>query len=681
MKIANLYLAAGAVLFMTGLSAYALKAPAAPAADVKLKCIYTDNMVLQREKPIVICGTAKDQGAVTVELNGKSTTVDVADNGTWKAELPEMKAGGPYTLKVSGQNSVELKNVMIGEVWVCSGQSNMEWNVKNSVNGDAEIAAANYPDIRIFHVKKDRSPTGTKEELVGEWKVCTPESIPNFSAVGYFFGRKLNKDLNVPVGLINSSWGGTMIEPWISRKGFESDPKYASIVSSLDKAKSGEDNKPEAPKVDEKLVNWQKDIETFYKKEIDACANSASGDLDDSSWKTMTVPGSFESNDINIDGVVWGRKTVELPASWAGKDLSLSLGALDDVDQTYFNGVKVGETSVNQNEFWALKRVYKVPGNLVKAGKNVIATRVFDMFMTGGMMGPSNLMKLENGKESIALAGEWKYKVEFAMDYNKVAKRPAVASTPTGNQFPTTLYNAMIHPFTVMPVRGVIWYQGESNAGNPDGYRDLYTTFVQDWRKAWNDQNMPFISCQLSAFYRHTPEKPMEPDFFAKEDTTDPHWARLREVQLECTDTIPLSGSAITIDIGNPVDIHPRNKQDVGTRLALIAEKMAYGKDISYSGPRYDKMTVEGNKIRLSFKHIDGGLVAKDGELKQFAIAGADKKFVWATAKIDGDTIVVSSDKVAAPVAVRYAWSMYPEGCNLYNKAGLPASPFRTDKW
>jgi sialate O-acetylesterase len=652
-----------------------------PASNVKLQNFYTSNMVFQRNMPIVICGTGTPGGKVCVEINGTRGQAKVIADGTWKASLPPQPAGGPYTVTVKGKKQIVLKNIMFGEVWICSGQSNMAFSVKSSNNSKKEIAAANYPDIRLFTVKKVTSPNRPQADVIGEWTVCAPKTISNFSAAGYFFGRKLHQDLKIPIGLIDSSWGGTLIEPWISYTGFTSSNDFNDIAKTVAESTNPKSHKKAGEPHKKAYMTWINLVKKHYQKEAEAAKGwSAKVLAEEKSWKKMKLPGSIESNDLTMNGMIWFRKTIDIPAAWAGKPVALSLGKIDDCDETYFNGVKVGSTGAEVNNHWAIKRKYTIPGKLVKSGKNVIAIRVMDEYSSGGLLGPARLMFVKQGEQKLKLTGIWRYKVESVMDAKKLPVRPTPMTSTSSRQFPTTLYNGMISPLTALSIRGAIWYQGESNAGAPERYKRLLPLLIKDWRRAWNNPDLVFIFAQLAAFERHTPKQPLPADYFKKRSPGNPSWARLREAQLE-TLSVPKTGMAVTIDIGDPIDIHPGNKQDVGIRLALAAERIAYGKKIPFSGPLYAGMKRKEDRIKLNFLHTSGGLISKGGKLKQFAIAGKDKKFVWAKAKINGDTIIVWSDKVKDPVAVRYAWSKYPEGCNLYNKAGLPASPFRTDKW
>lgn len=487
------------------------------AAEVKVTPLFGDNMVVQREEPIAVWGTADAGEVVTVSIGTSQAAATADQQGKWSLSLPELKAGGPHELSIRGKsNSLTFKNVLVGEVWICSGQSNMEWPVKMSNDADKEIAEAKYPNIRLFTVKKTVAGK-PQSNLEGSWSECSPESIPTFSAVGYFFGRELHKELDVPIGLINSSWGGTPAEAWTEVSFLEKDPMLVPI-----------------------LERWKK----------------------------------------NIDGLI---------------------GLLND-----YGGQLLS---------------WRASSNLAEAAGNPIPDPP-----------------------------------KFPDDPRRSPHRAS------------GLYNGMIAPLVPYSVRGAIWYQGESNAGRAYQYRTLFPAMIQSWRAAFKQEDLSFHFVQLANFTEVLPE-PAESD-----------WAELREAQT-MTLALPKTGMAVIIDIGEAKDIHPRNKQDVGKRLALNALATDYGKKVPYSGPLYEKMEVKGAQAVLSFKHVDGGLVAKgEGGLKGFAIAGEDKQFVWADAKIEGNKVVVSSEKVEKPVAVRYAWANNPV-CNLYNGAGLPASPFRTDDW
>ncbi len=466
------------------------------------------------------------------------------------------------------------------------------------------------------------------------------------------------KDLKIPIGLIHTSWGGTIAEAWTSAEALKTMPDFVEPVKSIEAQASEPGDQMSAYKAS--LKKWNDSIlngDSGYSNGIAVWNNP---NLNTSDWKTMKLPTLWEKAGYpKLDGIVWFRKKINIPSSMTGKDLMLHLGPINDQDITWFNGTQVGSLGGASQS-----RDYKIPASLVKAGENTLVVRVFDIGGNGGIYGKASQMSIEasNGKR-ISLAGSWLFKI--GNDMKEIPSRPQSPESPNR---PTVLYNAMLHPLIPYAIRGAIWYQGESNAGRAYQYRTLFPTMIKDWRAHWGEGDFPFLFVQL-ANWQKLQTKPV-----------DDAWAELREAQLK-TLALPNTGMAVAIDIGNPEDIHPKNKQEVGRRLALNAFKLVYGQDVVNSGPIYKSMAIEGNKIRLSFTHVDGGLVAHGGDkLKGFAIAGEDKKFVWADAKIDEKTILVWSNKIPHPVAVRYAWAINPI-CNLYNSAGLPASPFRTDDW
>lgn len=697
----KLYLALLALAAVVMLGACgSISAPDKMAGTFTVHKVYGDHMVLQRDRPIRISGTAAPGESVKVTIGDNSAYATAGDDGEWTAELPAMKAGmQPYSVVVTGKEGtpgVSFEDVLIGEVWLASGQSNMEMPVYsgrqfwNSANGKAEVAAADHPGIRLFNTCQRRSvsPGVEQKEIAGPgWVVCSPETVGPFSALGYYFARQLHKDLNVPVGVINSSWGGTPIQSWISEAGYRSANRTGELakIESSRKPSKEQEAKIAALKKKAKIAfdAWEKRFYAFDPAATAAAQAWKNPGFDDSGWQSEEVPSSPAAD---FDGIFWYRRTVTIPAEWAGKELTLSLGAIDDCDETFFNGEKVGATGTSTPNYWSVPRVYKIPGKLVRAGANTIAVRVADMYSNGGMAGPEPLFYLQLGNDKndrIRLNGAWKYKVEFKIDTQKLGTRPTppndLSLTQNHPYFPATLYNSMIAPWTVYPIRGVIWYQGESNAGAYEEYMKLHPLLIQDWRNKWNNPEMPFLFIQLAAFERHSPSKPGPADFWKNRQPSDSSWPKLREVQT-ATLAIPNTGMAVAIDVGNPFDIHPADKQTLGYRLGKEAERICYGSKAISAGPLYERMTVEGNKVRLFFKNTGSGLVARDGAPTSFAIAGKDGNFVWADAKIDGDTVLVWSDKVKEPVEVRYAWAGYPGNANLYNKEGFPASPFRTAK-
>jgi sialate O-acetylesterase len=626
-------------------------------ANVRLPKLVGDNMVLQRDAPLPIWGWADSGETVTITFQGKKYSAKPGNKGKWMVTLPAMKAGGPHTMTIAGKNTITVKNILIGDVWLASGQSNMEWPLSQTVNNyQQEIANANYPQIRMIDVKNTIAFSPQTEFESEGWKITSPENAGKFSAVGYFFARDLHQRYKVPVGIIMSEWGGTPSEAWTSAQALKPFPEYQATLTEMEK--NGIGIQQQMQDYQAKLKEWRNSV-SGADRSLASATKWFSPDFAPSDWPVMTLPGLWEDNALaDYDGIVWFRKEVMLPAAEAGKELTLHLAAIDDADSTWFNGVYVGAT-----DGYNIPRKYTIPGNLVKAGKNVITVRIVDTGGGGGIYGESKDLQLVSGEKIVAsLADKWQY--QTAQDISKKPLSPKVVFNANS---PSVLYNGMIAPLVPYAIKGAIWYQGESNAGRAYQYRTLFPAMIKDWRAQWK-QDFPFLFVQLANY--------MKPS----EQPADSEWAELREAQ-SMTLSLPNTGMAVIIDVGEEKDIHPRNKQDVGKRLALAAQKVAYNENSVYSGPTYKSMKVEGNKIILTFDNAGGGLVAKGGNLKEFAIAGPDKKFVWANAIIQGNTVVVSSDNVSNPVAVRYAWANNPDKANLYNKEGLPASPFRTDDW
>ncbi|MEZ4776115.1 MAG: sialate O-acetylesterase [Bacteroidia bacterium] len=626
------------------------------SAKIRLPRIIADNMVLQRHQPVPIWGWANKNEKITVSFLHHTLTTKAGKDGKWRVDLPSLNAGGPYEMVISGKDeTLTLKNVLVGEVWICSGQSNMEWPMSRTNDAEKEIRRANYPFIRLFNVKNNIqfSPVTDLNDEV--WAECSPESVPGFSAVGYFFGRKIHLDLDVPVGLISTNWGGTNIETWTSREAITQVEGFEHSVDDLNSDRMDKEKAAQKAKFD-LLMSEFGDTQGGI---VDGQALWASPDLNIKTWKLMELPGLWEGKGLEgLDGEVWFRKVVEVSPELAGKSAEIHLGPIDDSDVTWINGKVVGETNQKYNE----SRVYKIPSGVLRPGNNTIAVRVEDTGGGGGMYGKPEQMYLLAGDQKISLSGDWLYRI--SPEGMKLE-----LSTMGPNDRPTLLFNGMIAPLIPYAIQGAIWYQGESNAGRAYQYRTLFPTMIQDWRNHWN-RDFPFLFVQLANFMP------------AKDQPGESEWAELREAQ-SMTLNLHRTGQAVIIDIGEANDIHPTNKQDVGYRLALAGLKVAYDKNIVYSGPTYRSMQIKGNKIVVDFENVGSGLEAKGpyGYLYGFAIAGADKKFVWAKAEIQGNQVVVWSDAVQVPVAVRYAWADNPADANLYNKEGLPAGPFRTDLW
>ena len=625
-------------------------------ADVRVANIFGNNMVIQRDSVVPIWGWSDAGDNVTVSAKGQSVKAVADKDGRWKVELQPIAVGEPFNMKITGShNELEIKNVLAGEVWICGGQSNMAWTVGRSRNAEKEIANANYPLIR--QVKIDRGVDTQPQDDIGNsgWKLSSPETAGNFTAVGFYFARKLHQETGLPVGLINCNWGETRVEAWTSAASIKTHPDYASQIAEIEH---------EHQNLEQAQADFEKELAKWkvkYKTSIESKDAFANRDLDDSSWKALNVPGGWESQGINgFDGLAWYRKRFEVPQEWVGKKLTLSLAKVDDNDRTFVNGTMIGSTNgANKN------RSYKIPASVIESTTVDVAVQVHDSRQRGGLIGPADAMAIQlNDESKMEISGNWKFKTTVSQkDLPRRPKGPGF----DGPHNPTALFNAMLNPIIPYGVRGAIWYQGESNAGRAHQYRTLFPMLIQDWRKHWK-QELPFYWVQLANF-RAVKDEPAPSD-----------WAELREAQ-SMTLKLPSTGEAIIIDIGEAKDIHPRNKQDVGKRLAYIALNKHYGIAANYSGPRYKSLAIESNRIRLDFEFNEGLKSANGQKLSQFAIAGEDKKFFWANAAIEGNQVIVYSDDVPEPKAVRYAWADNPQGCNLTNASELPASPFRTDDW
>ena len=625
---------------------------------MKLANLFSDNCILQRDRPVPIWGWGKPGERVTVEFAGqkKTTTADAA--GKWRVTLDPLPASHEPRELVAGD--CRVKNVLVGDVWLCSGQSNMQWTVNDSLNGTAEVAAANYPRLRLFTVPR-QAVLDPQADVTAAWRVCTPATIAQFSAVGYFFGRELLGKLDVPIGLIDSSWGGTRVEAWTSRDGLWSDPELRNEIQMYEKwtqTPAGRFARESHQLSKTDIDAWIKSLGKPDPGNIGHAKGWAARDFDDATWSTMPIPSGWQLHQHNFSGVFWFRRTVDVPAAWAGKDLVLHLGSADKTDTTYFNNVQVGAIGFESKSPWNTPRVYRIPGKLVQPGRNVIATRVYSNVYQGGLVGPAEAMQLKLDSASIPLAGPWRYKVEHNLGIT-----PMVFSSPgPGNaNTATILHNSMIAPLAPAALRGVIWYQGESNAGNARRYRNLFPLLINDWRRTFEQAELPFFYVEL-ANYMAVQKAPVESG-----------WAELREAQAFALQ-LPHTGMASAIDVGDADDIHPKNKQAVGKRLALAALAQVHGQPVVPGGPCYNSHTIEGDTVRIEFDNVAAGLSAK-GPLQGFAVAGTDGKFAWAAASIDGKTVVI---RALQPTAVRYAWANNPIG-NLYNSVGLPAMPFRTD--
>jgi sialate O-acetylesterase len=624
-------------------------------AQVRLPSIISDHMVIQQNMPVRVWGWADPGEKVTITLNEQKAAVSTGKDGKWRLTLPAMKAGGPYILTVKGKNLITLNDVMVGEVWLCSGQSNMEFNLKRSLFAKEEIPESSNKKLRHFKVPNRLSADPQEDMEGGSWQVSSPETSGDFSAVAYYFGKKISTDLNVTVGLINASWGGTFIEAWMSYNGLHALPDFSSY----------HDLTPV------ELENWFGSTEKKYDQLFSSLGitdrnsikeDSAAwcrSDFDDSKWLIVSLPQRFDYDLLpRFDGVVWFRREINIPEDVARNGITLHLGRIDDFDVTYINGKKVGSTMGV-----GIKRDYLLKPEMLKQGKNIIAIRVLDYWERGGFLDPASEFKASSGKWEQSLSGDWRMtigKLSFMW-----------IRTPSAH--PNLLFNGLLSPILQYAFKGAIWYQGENNVLFAEQYRLAFPAMIEDWRKNFVSGEFPFYWVQL----------PNLNNFNQNSQHGGSDWAEMRESQAVAL-KLPETGMAVTIDLGDSTDIHPKDKIEVARRLALMALKNTYNQDIGeVESPTVSETKFQDNKAIIIFRNVGTGLVARDryGYLKGFEVAGVDQKFYYVKAVIVGKSVIVSSEKVPSPVAIRYAWSNNPSDANLYNIEGFPAAPFRTDSW
>lgn len=633
-------------------------------AQIRLPRLIRDSMILQRNTKINIWGWASKGEKISVKFNNETYKTKTGGDGKWMLKLPSMKAGGAYTMEIKGKNKIILHDILIGDVWFCSGQSNMVHQVKlHSVYYPNAIPSAHYPEIRQFWIPTLTNLQSPQDDLPsGYWKPAIPKDVGDFSAVAYFFARDLYQKYHVPIGIINSSVGGTPIQAWMSEKSLKNFPSIIKIIKRKQdttfingmKRRRFEHNKSMPRPKDEGLTGTIPWYDTSYVP---------------TEWRWIGVPGYWDDQGVrNLNGVVWYRREIKVPVSMAGKPARVFLGRIVDADVLYINGKEVGNTTYQYPQ-----RRYTVPAGLLKAGENLLVVRVTNYFGKGGFV-PDKPYYLFAEKDTVNLMGYWQYKVgEVFIPRHGFFGGGFYFSAQNA---PTALYNAMVAPLINYTIKGIVWYQGAANTNHPAQYAKLQPALIADWRSKWKEGNMPFLYVQLPGYgdYNYLPSQ--------KSD-----WAELRNAQLQSL-SVPNTGMAITIDLGEWNDIHPDKKKPVGDRLALAAEKIAYGENIVYSGPICQSAKIDGDSIIISFTHTGTGLIFKSAQDSSytsplpgdveggFTIAGADKKYVWAKATIEGNEIVVWSDEVKYPKYVRYDWADDPVSTNLYNKEGLPASPF-----
>ena len=618
-------------------------------SNIKLSSILSDGMVIQRGDKTKVYGKADKNKRIIVEFLNETYETFSDNNGSWKVLLNNLQPGGPYDMKIKGDEELTIRDILIGDVWLCSGQSNMELPIERILElYEDEVLDYSNNNIRQFLASKNYSFEGPQEDLdYGIWKSVTPESVLDFSAVGYFFARELYKRYRIPIGLISTAVGGTPIEAWISE---ESLKDFKRFDEQILKCKDSEYVIKKQKEDDDRINNWYNKINV----QDEGINKWSDYDLDDSSWKEFVIPGMWRDTALNkVNGAVWFRKEFYLPKNFSDINVKLYLGSIIDADETYINGVLVGKT-----EYRYPPREYSFNSNILKEGRNIVVMRVISSTGIGGFI-KDKPYKLVVGNEEIQLTGAWKYKIGCEMSSNY--DRTHFEYMPTG------FYNSIIYPLKDYAISGVIWYQGESNTGYPDDYEKLSDTLIREWRNNWNIGEFPFLYVQLANY--------AEPaDSVVKDD-----WARLREAQRRVLKN-KNTGMAVAIDIGENNELHPFNKKEVARRLALLAMKMFYGEDIVCCGPMYKKMIKCENKINLYFNDNGSELLGLKGDLKNFMICGEDNIFYKGNAEIKGDYIEVWSKKVENPKNVRYAWGNGSKEINFYNKDGLPASPFTTEK-
>jgi sialate O-acetylesterase len=641
----------------------------APRAETRVSPLIGDHMVVERGRPVRLTGTDVPGQLVRATLAGRSASAKTDAAGRWAVALPALDAGGPFELVVQGSRALTFADVWSGEVWLASGQSNMELPLTRTFGGD-EAAAGGCPGIRFFTVPQKTAAT-PRTDTDGKWQVCDPALAAGFSAVAFHFGRDVHRALGVPVGLVQAAWGGTPAEAWTPREALTADATLKLLVDALDAAEHDPQRRADLAKA---LAAWE--AKNFHQDTGNRGERLGFAKGAGAGWAKMEIPQVWENAGLAIDGAVWFRREVTIPDAWTGHDLALSLGAIDDFDVTYWNGERIGATGAETPLYYAAPRHYTVPARLAKAGRNVVAVRVFDHFGSGGFAGtPAQLSVGPAGASAapLPLGGAWLYKIERRLPPAKAdwASRPTALGADDP-QSATVLWNGMVAPLAAgaPSLAGVIWYQGESNVGRAPQYRTLFPTMIRAWRAAFHDPALPFLYVQL----------PNYDDPIGKATLGEGGWAELREAQAAALRE-PKTAMAVTLDVGERDNLHPRNKREVGRRLALAALKLVYGRDVPVAGPTFLTATRAGDTIRARFGAIASGLVTIDGlPPRGFLIAGVDRVWHPADAQIEHDVVIVSSPDVREPLAIRYGWGNDPPN-SLRNGADLPAAPFRTDDW
>lgn len=633
---------------------------------MRLAPVFSDHAVLQRDRPIPVWGVAAPDQEVVVALAGRTARVTAAADGSWLVRLPPLPAGGPHELvaRCAGAEA-RLADVLVGDVWICSGQSNMEWKLAQTPQA-LGAAESDLPRIRLLTVATP-ARLGRQNAVDGRWTPATQETLARFSAVGGWFGRAIHARLGVPVGLICNAWGGTRVQAWMSREALMRDPL------GVDEVRAYEAFAYDAPTPGAILTmaDWEAQARRRDAANRGFAEGWAAPGHDDAGWGGMDLPGAWQNHGHPGSGVFWFRRAIAVPPAWRGRDLELRIGAVDKHDDTYVQGERVGGLSWDDGgDTWCRPRAYRVPGRLVAGDRLVIAVRARSHVYHGGLIGPAHEMRvapLDEPAAAIPLTGTWRYAVE--QDWG-VQTPPAAQLAPGNPNAPCTLFYSRLAPLIPYGLRGVIWYQGESNAGEPAVYRRLLPQMIADWRRAFGQGDIPFLQVQLANYMAESAQPKQS------------SWAELRDAQAATALEDPAGGFAVAIDVGDAKDIHPTDKRSVGERLARWALAAHYRLGGAPCGPLYEGMAIEaGGRVRVRFRHADG-LRTRDGQAPaHVAIAGANRVFVWAQTAIEDGTLLAWHPDVPRPAAVRYAWADNPAGCNLVAGDGAPAAPFRSDAW
>lgn len=628
-------------------------------SDIRLPHLLGSNMVIQRDVPIHVWGRAPSGTHIRVSFAESATGTVSTSDGTWETYLPAQSAGGPFTLSIEGDEQHILTNILVGDVWLCSGQSNMEWPLSKAMNGENEVSHANVDNVRLFSCMNAPSPSPLSD-ATGIWDICTAQTAADFSAVGYFFGTQLSEELDIPIGLIDNAWGGTPARAWTSPEKMWEASELVSIMTAYTNELATYSEDTEQYKTKEQL--WEQEVDTLLADRSAASDGWACADTGNIEWHGMTLPCMWKLSSNDFDGAVWFIKHIVIPQEKALQDMVVRLGPIDDFDQTYFNGKLIGSIGKETPDFYQHPRVYTIPASHVHAGTNILAVRIVDQWRGGGFATTRYddfTVSTADGTWSSALSGEWKYRIEHELSNRK----PIIPYGPYHPSKAGSLYHGRVAPLFPFPIVGVIWYQGESDASRSEQYKTLFPTLIESWREGWDNDNLPFLFVQLA-------------NFSTGNDPDGDKWALQRAAQ-RCALELPHTAMAVAIDAGESRDIHPRNKQIVADRLTRAALSTVYDRDIEYRSPSVSQISISNDIVIVTFQNTGKGLF--NIPLKGFEIKDSEGIVYPADAWVSSeDTVTVWSRYVAHPAGVRYAWKNDPV-CTLYSHNGLPAVPFCTN--